>query len=148
MFAVEDKVKKRSKPMNAEEQAVVGVLKKYEDALNRADTDAAMELYASDGVFMPQHSPSSIGAAAVRKAYGAVFNAITLQVKFDVAEVKQLASDWAFARTNSAGKVKIRATGESGPEANQELFLFQKISDTWKIARYCFSTTNPPHGQQ
>ena len=57
--------------MNAEEQAVVGVLKKYEDALNRSETDAAMELYASDGVFMPQHSPSSIGAAAVRKAYGA-----------------------------------------------------------------------------
>jgi uncharacterized protein (TIGR02246 family) len=58
--------------MNAEEQAVAGVLKRYEDALNRSDTDAAMELYASDGVFMPQHSPSSVGAAAVRKAYGAV----------------------------------------------------------------------------
>jgi len=77
-----------------------------------------------------------------------VFTAITLQVKFDVAEVKRLASDWAFARTNSAGKVKIRATGESGPEANQMLFLFQKINDTWRIARYCFSTTNPPRGEQ
>ena len=134
--------------MNAGEQAVAGVLKKYEDALNRSDTDAAMELYASDGVFMPQHSPSSIGAAAVRTTYDAVFNPITLQVKFDVAEVKQLASDWAFARTNSSGKVKIHATGESGPEANQELFVFQKINDTWKIARYCFSTTNRPHNPQ
>jgi hypothetical protein len=27
---------------------------------------------------------------------------------------------------------------------NQELFVFQKIDDAWKIARYCFSTTNPP----
>ena len=148
MLAEQGKLIKRTEPMNAEEQAVAGVLKRYEDALNRSDTDAAMELYASDGVFMPQHSPSSVGAAAVRKAYDAVFNTITLQVKFDIAEVKQLAPHWAFARTNSAGKVKSRATGESGPEANQELFIFQKTNGTWKIARYCFSTTHPPRGPQ
>ena len=30
-------------------------------------------------------------------------------------------------------------------EANQMLFVFRKIGGTeWKIARYCFSTTNPP----
>jgi ketosteroid isomerase-like protein len=107
-----------------------------------------MELYASDGVFMPQHSKSSVGAPAVRKAYDTVFNTITLQVKFEIAEIKQLASDWVLARTKSAGKVKIHATGESGPEANQELFVFQKINGAWKIARYCFSTTNPPHNPQ
>jgi hypothetical protein len=38
----------------------------------------------------------------------------------------------------------VKATGKSSPEANQELFLFHRIDDTWKIARYCFSTTNPP----
>ena len=80
----------RTEAMNPDEQAVAGVLKKYEDALNRSDTDAALELYASDGVFMPQHSPSSVGAATVRRAYDPVFNTITLQVKFDIAEVKQL----------------------------------------------------------
>ena len=26
----------------------------------------------------------------------------------------------------------------------QELFVFQKVDGAWKIARYCFSTTNPP----
>ena len=130
--------------MNADEEAVAAVLAKYQDALNQSDTDAVMKLYASDGVFMPQHSPSSVGADAVRKAYDAVFNAITLTVNFNVAEVLQMAPDWAFARTNSAGTVKVNATGEGGPEANQELFVFQKIDGTWKIARYCFSTTNPP----
>jgi hypothetical protein len=49
-----------------------------------------------------------------------------------------------IARTNSAGTVKVKTTGGGGPEANQELFVFQKIDGTWKIARYCFSTTNPP----
>ena len=104
-----------------------------------------MKLYASDGVFMPQNSPSSIGVDAVRKAYDAVFQAIKLTVKFDIAEVVEMAPDWVFARTNSAGTVKVHATGAGSPEANQELFLFQKIDGAWKIARYCFSTTNPPH---
>ena len=130
--------------MNANEEAVAAVLAKYEDALNQSDSDAVMKLYASDGVFMPQHSPSSIGADAVRKAYDAVFKTIKLTVKFNVAEVLEMAPNWVLARTNSAGKAKVHTTGEGGPEANQELFVFQKIDGTWKIARYCFCTTNPP----
>ena len=106
--------------MTTEEKAIAVVLAKYQDALNQSSTDAVMKLYASDGVFMPQNSPSSVGAQAVRKAYDAVFDAITLDVKFDIAEIRQLAPDWAFARTNSAGRVKIHATGESTPEGNQE----------------------------
>ncbi len=130
--------------MNADEQAVGAVLTSYQDALNRSDTAAVMELYAPDGVFMPQNSPSSIGTDAIRKAYDAVFDAITLTVEFKVAEIRQLGPDWVLARTNSAGTVKIKPMGGGGPEANQELFLFQKLGDAWKIARYCFSTTNPP----
>ena len=103
-----------------------------------------MKLYAPDAVFMAQNFLSSVGADALRKAYDGIFRTITLTVKFAIAEVKQVASDWAFARTNSAGTVKVNATGQSNPEANQELFVFQKIGTDWKIARYCFSTTNPP----
>jgi uncharacterized protein (TIGR02246 family) len=130
--------------MNANEKAVAAVLADYEDALNQSDTEAVMKLYAPDGVFMPQHFPSSVGADAVRNAYDGVFEAITLKVKFVVAEVHQIAPDWAIARTNSAGTVTVKATGGGGPEANQELFVFQKIDGAWKIARYCFSSTNPP----
>jgi uncharacterized protein (TIGR02246 family) len=130
--------------MNADEKAVASVLAQYQNALNQSNTDAVMKLYSSDGVFMSQNFPSSVGADAVRKAYLAVFEAITLSVEFKVAEVVQVAPDWAFARTNSAGTVKVHATGTSRPEANQELFVFQKIGGAWKIARYCFSTTNPP----
>ena len=130
--------------MNAEENAVNAVLASYENALNESDTDAVMKLYASDGVFMPQNFPSSVGADAVRQAYDTVFHAIKLSVKFNVVEVFQVAPEWAFARTNSAGNVTINATGGESAEANQELFVFHKIDGAWKIARYCFSTTNPP----
>ena len=131
--------------MNANEKAVAELLAKYQDAVNQSDTDAVMKLYAPDGVFMPQNSPSSVGTGEVRRAYDAVFKTIKLTVQFNVAEVVEMAPNWVFARTNSAGTVKVHATGAGGPEANQELFLFQKIDGAWKIARYCFSTTNPPH---
>ena len=130
--------------MNVDEAAVAAVLAEYEGALNASSTEAVMRLYAADGVFMPQNSASSVGAEAVRRAYDAVFAAITLKVKFDVAEVVQVAPDWAIARTNSAGTATVKATGEGGAEANQELFVFRKVGGAWKIARYCFSTTNPP----
>ena len=130
--------------MNSDEKAIAAVLAKYQHALNQSSTNEVMELYASDGVFMPQNSASSVGTEAVRKAYDAVFAAITLTVKFDIAEIHQVAADWAFARTNSAGSVKVHATGDSAAEGNQELFVFQKIGGDWKIARYCFSSTNPP----
>jgi uncharacterized protein (TIGR02246 family) len=130
--------------MNSDEKAVAQVLARYEKALNESDTDAVIKLYATDGVFMAQNFPSSVGAAAVRKAYDTVFRTIKLSVKFNIAEVIQVAPEWAFARTNSAGSVTINATGAKSAEANQELFVFRKIDGAWQIARYCFSTTNPP----
>lgn len=131
--------------MNEVEEAVAAVLARYEDALNASSTESVMELYAEDGVFMPQNSASSVGAEAVRRAYDAVFAAITLKVTFDVVEVRQMGPEWVMARTNSAGTATVNATGESSAEANQELFVFQKVGQAWKIARYCFSTTNPPN---
>jgi uncharacterized protein (TIGR02246 family) len=131
--------------MNTAEAAVADALVRYERALNTSDVDATLDLYAPDGVFMPQNSPSSIGASDVRKAYELVFRAITLRVQFSVAEVHQLAPDWAFARTSSTGTSTVRATGVTSLEGNQELFIFQRVDDDWKIARYCFSTTLPPH---
>jgi uncharacterized protein (TIGR02246 family) len=131
--------------MNANEKAVADVLAKYQDALNNSDTNAVMRLYADDGVFMPPYSLSAIGAAAVRQAYDAVFKAIKLSVKFSVAEVVEMDPNWVFARTNSAGTTTINATGAKSAEANQELFIFGKGGDgSWKIARYSFSSTNPP----
>ena len=130
--------------MKESEKLVSKVLMQYQDALNASDTEMVMALYAEDGVFMPQHFASSVGEQAVRKAYDGVFEAITLKVMFAIAEVRELAPEWIMARTNSAGTVTVHATGESNAEANQELFVFQKIAGAWKIARYCFSTTNPP----
>ena len=131
--------------MSATTDAITALLAKYNDALNASSTDAVMPLYTEDGVFMPPFSPSAIGSEGLRKAYDAVFNAITLNVKFTIAEIVELSPEWAFARTNSAGTTLSHATGNRSAEANQELFIFKKNKDgSWKIARYSFSPTNPP----
>ena len=132
---------------NSDTSAIRQLLSSYETALNAQDTDTIVALYADDGVFMPQHSLPQVGRDNIRLAYQRVFAAITLDVRFEVDEVVLLSEDWAFVRTRSDGSVKINATGDSGPEANQELFLLQRADDgNWKFARYIFSTTNPPRG--
>jgi uncharacterized protein (TIGR02246 family) len=130
----------------SDEAAIKSVLSTYQDALNASSTAAAMPLYTDDGVFMPPYSQSAVGKAQLKESYDAVFKAITLHVKFTVREVVIMSPQWAFARTNSAGTNKVNATGAMSVEGNQELFIFKKGADgTWKIARYSFSSTNPPH---
>jgi uncharacterized protein (TIGR02246 family) len=129
---------------SADEAAIRAVMSSYEAALNVSDTAAVMPLYTEDGVFMAPNSPSAVGTAALRQAYDAVFKAITLNVKFTIAEIVVMSPLWAFVHTDSAGTQKINATGATSREANQELFIFRKGDDgKWRIARYSFSTTNP-----
>lgn len=126
--------------------AVTQQLNHYEAALNASDIDRVMSLYADDAVFMPQNSLPAVGRKAVRAAYRQVFDAIKLDVRFTIDEVRPLSRDWAFARTRSNGTVKI-LTGDqqASSEGNQEIFLLHRETDgQWRFARYIFSTTNPP----
>ena len=129
---------------DSDKEKIHAVIKKYEQVLNASDVTGVVKLYTDDGVFMAQHNPSAVGIDAIKAAYEAVFGAIKLSVEFDIIEIEVVADDWAFARTHSAGTTTINATGDQVPEGNQELFIFRKTDDgKWKIARYCFSTTNP-----
>ncbi len=121
-------------------------LRAYEAALNASSAADVLPLYTADGVFMAPFGPSAVGIEAVEAAYGRVFAAIELRVVFHIAEIVPLAPDWAMARTNSTGTCLVHATGARTAEANQELFVLQRVADAWKIARYSFSTTNPPPG--
>ncbi len=127
----------------SDQENIHAVLKAYEQVLNASDVDGVLKLYTKDGVFMAQHNPSAVGIQQVEAAYTGAFQAIDLNVEFDIVEVEVIADDWAFARTNSSGTTTINATGDKIPEGNQELFVLRKIDGDWKIARYAFSTTNP-----
>jgi uncharacterized protein (TIGR02246 family) len=117
----------------------------YNAALNGGKRAAVLPLYTEDGVFMPPYSQSAVSKSAVAAAYDKVFAELQFDVKFTIAELVIMASNWAYARTNSAGMTFHRSLGKKLAEANQELFIFKKGDDgKWRIARYSFSPTNPP----
>lgn len=129
----------------ASDQAdVEQILQTYEKALNTLDTETVMTVFAPDGVFMGPNGPSVIGADAIRATYSGMFQTITFDTELTVEEVVQVAPKWAFARTSSNGHVTINAIEQRVPDANHELFIFQKGDDeAWKIARYSFASTIP-----
>ena len=125
-------------------QSIEAALQHYEAALNTSDVNKVMNIYAPDAVFMLKNSPSLVGYDAIRAAYVSIFDAIQFEVDFKIQEIVQMAPDWAFVRTNSSEFITVRSTGEREPETNQELFILHKDGGgNWKIARYCFSRTNP-----
>lgn len=126
----------------AEKQSIENLLNEYQKSLNNSDAKLAQSLYTKDGIFMPTEAPSGIGSEGILKSYEYVFSQIQLSIEFFIEEI-QVEGNMAFAVTSSKGTVKIHANGMVAPEANRELFVFEKVNGEWKIARYMFNKTEP-----
>lgn len=125
-----------------EKEKIEKLLSEYEKSLNTSDAKLARSLYTNDGIFMPTEAPSGIGAEAILKSYEYVFSQIQLNIEFFIEEI-QMEGNMAFAVTSSKGTTLIHANGQTIPEANRELFVFEKVNGEWKIARYMFNKTEP-----
>ena len=125
-----------------EKQKIEALLSEYKKSLNTSDAKLAQSLYTKDGVFMPTEAPSGIGSENILKSYEYVFSQIQLNIEFFIEEI-EVEGNMAFATTSSKGTVKIHANGVEAPEANRELFVFEKVDGEWKIARYMFNKTEP-----
>lgn len=125
-----------------EKEKLEALLAAYEKSLNTSDAKLAQSLYTKDGIFMPTEAPSGIGSEGILKSYEYVFSQIQLNIKFFIEEI-QVEGNMAFAVTSSKGTTLIRATNTTIPEANRELFVFEKVGEEWKIARYMFNKTEP-----
>ena len=116
------------------------VIRAYEAALNANDLETILGLYGAEPVFMPQGAPALVGRAAVRAGYAHVFDTLKLNVRFTVHEIEE-AGDWAWVRTSSAGRTRVLAAGTEGDEGNNELFVFRREGDAWRIHLYLFATS-------
>jgi uncharacterized protein (TIGR02246 family) len=130
---------------SAQVEAATSVLRRYEAALNRADVDAIVSLYAPDAVFMAQHRNPAVGRAQIETAYREIFEMIRLDIAFEIDEVVVVSPTVAYARTRSGGTTTILANDVEISEGNQELFLLVRddTNSDWRIGRYIFSTTQP-----
>jgi uncharacterized protein (TIGR02246 family) len=123
--------------------AITAVLESYERALAASDVEGVVNLYTRDAVVLPPNAPSAVGIDAVRATYTGIFQAIDIDLSFEVAEVKVVSPDWAFVRSASQGTITILATGAQIPSSNHELFVLHKAHGRWKLARYSFSSVLP-----
>ena len=123
-----------------EKSKIEELLLAYQKSLNTSDAKLAQSLYTNDGVFMPTGAPSGIGSDGILKSYEFVFSQIQLSIEFVIEEIV-VEGNMAYAVTSSSGTVKIHENGAVAPEANRELFVFEKINEDWKIARYMFNKT-------
>jgi ketosteroid isomerase-like protein len=54
-------------------QQIEQVLQQYEQALNVSDTAAALVLYSSEPIFMPQFAAAQVGRDVVQATYEQIF---------------------------------------------------------------------------
>jgi uncharacterized protein (TIGR02246 family) len=128
---------------DADRASVEAVLRRYETALNRSDTNAAVGVYSDDAIFMPQGNAPAVGLAAIRQSYDQIFAAVALHVTFTIDEAKLL-GDTAWMRTHSVGEIAVRGADIKMPGKNSELFIFEKQkTGEWRVARYLFATQLP-----
>lgn len=123
-----------------EKEKIENLLMKYKKSLNSSNAELAQSLYTKDGIFMPSGAPSAIGSESILKSYEFIFSQIQLNIEFFIEEIL-VEGDFAFATTSSKGTTLIHANGETIPEENRELFVFEKLDNEWKIARYMFNKT-------
>ena len=121
-------------------EKIENLLQTYKTALNSSDAQLAVSLYTSDGVFMPSGAPSAVGSTNILESYKYIFSQIQLSVEFIIDEIS-VEGNIAFATTSSKGSTLIHKTGDTIPEENRELFVFEKVNEDWKIARYMFNKT-------
>lgn len=120
--------------------AIEKVINAYRDALKEANVSKVVALYTKDAVLMPPGAPTAVGQDQVKATYEYVFGAIKLDINFTIDEVVVNGNN-AFVRSTSKGTATVNANGQTGPEENRELFVFQKVSGQWKIARYMYNKT-------
>jgi uncharacterized protein (TIGR02246 family) len=123
-----------------EKSAVEKLIFAYQDALNASDVNKVIELYTKNGVLMANSAPTAEGAEQVKGTYQYVFDNFSYTLQFSIIEIV-VNGNTAFARSTSKGSFVIKSSGQTVPDENRELYVFEKVGGNWKIARYMYNKT-------
>ena len=121
------------------------IMERYAAALRANDVDTLVALYTANGVFMREDMPAVVGRDALRTAYRQIFATLKLDLTFDVVDA-EIAGDMGWLRAVSKGKIKILATGVESTDSFNEMIVFRREADGWKI-RSCLYASNQPGAQ-
>lgn len=116
----------------------------YLTAFNREDVVGVLATYADDGVLMAPGMPAAVGKDELAMIYPAVFDQVRFSMTYEIKEVVQISTDWAFVRSATKGTETNKATGVVISSEYQELFLLRKsTTGAWQTTRYSTSKISP-----
>jgi ketosteroid isomerase-like protein len=75
---------------------------------------------------MANSAPSAEGAEQVKGTYQYVFDNFNYTLQFSILEI-EVSGNYAFSRSTSKGSVAIKASGQTVPDENKELFVLEKV---------------------
>ena len=130
----------KKKETTMEKSAIEKLIFAYQDALNASDVNKVVELYTKNGVLMANSAPTAEGAEQIKGTYQYVFDNFSYTLQFSIIEIV-VNGNTAFARSTSKGSFVIKSSGQTVPDENRELYVFEKVGGNWKIARYMYNKT-------
>ena len=129
--------------MNDDRRAIEQLLTDYFAAANDGDASRLAALYTDDAVLFPAEFPTAVGRPDVEAFYSGAFSQLQLDIEVDLPSADiAVGGDVAYATTSSTGTRLIRATGDTIPENNRELWVLARSNGDWKIARYMFNKSD------
>ncbi|MEO0341834.1 MAG: nuclear transport factor 2 family protein [Pseudomonadota bacterium] len=121
-------------------EKITEVLRNYESFVNDGDANGLGGLYTQDSILLPDRFDAFTGQENITGFYAFAFSALSLELLFTInADEIIVSGDTAYATTTSTGTRMIKETGQTVPEINRELWVFEKVGEDWKIARYAFN---------
>lgn len=126
--------------MTTDVRLITNALRDYERLANAGDASQIAALYDENAILFPDRFDAFTGVAEIEGFYAAAFSMLTLDIEFQIDPSQiVVAGDVAYATTTSHGTRFLKASGETVPEVNRELWVLAKQGDGWLIARYCFN---------
>lgn len=117
---------------------LLAIMERYAAGLRRGTADALVALYTSDGVFIRDKLPAAAGTEALRAAYRQVFATLRLDLAFEIKET-EVATDVAWLRATSGGRVRTLTSGVEATESFNDLVIFRRTPAGWKIRCYMYN---------
>ena len=133
--------------VEADVQAIRGIVEEWEAAFNAADINRIMPHYADDAMVIPPNEPVLIGKEAIRSDLQQLFEQITLQEDDEVKNV-HISGDLGVAHVAWSTIVERNAGAESSKYNGNQIIVFKKLPDgAWKCIYSIWSDetlTSPP----
>jgi ketosteroid isomerase-like protein len=132
----------------ASAEALRGILRSYETAMNTGDFDRWISNWAADGVQLPPHFPPNVGMEAIRASNKGIFTKFysrKMEIK-SIDEVRIMpCGEYGLTRCSYSFEY-VKNEGDPPTvlmKDGKALTVYKKVNGEWKIAYDCFNSNIP-----